>query len=78
MLEMSRRGRRQRRRGPAFEGAGAIVPFVDDVGEVLEVKKDDAEQEERAEESGEDARVPLGSDRDRGDDQKYADEVGTD
>jgi len=44
----------------------------------LQVEKDHAEQEERAEERGEKSCVPLGGDGDSGDNQKNANEVGTD
>jgi hypothetical protein len=45
---------------------------------MFEVKKDDAEQEECAEESGEEAGVPLGGDRERRDNQKNTNDIGTD
>jgi len=45
---------------------------------MLQMEKDNTEEEERAEESGEEANVPLGGDRDSGDYQKYADEVSSD
>jgi hypothetical protein len=51
---------------------------VDDIGKMLEVKKDHAEEEESAEERSEEARVPLGGDRESGNNQKNANEVGTD